>query len=394
VKKENEIFKEVLAATRARDYVHGIQLTLEAREGLARARQVYYREKASESIHLLEEQLDEGGELGIDVEAEEGSHAEAMELFDREKYEEALECSENGRSTYAVLRSEYYREKATNAMETVNELLDEAGALSIDLDDHERKKKDVERESEMERFEEALHKAEAVAEALRAAIENRLLQEIEEKTMDLASLMGTAQGLGVTLEDEKGSLGAIDELKDRKEYRGIIGLLERCNGSVEEKIEVKLREINTRKFQELRDDLDRFEEETDSRYDDLRSFVEQARETLEAEDYSALDSHIEEFRGTREEHYRAYRAEDYGKRAEELENNISEIEELNIDLAAANELMGELREGIAAFEFQGLDEIITNIEELIDEASNVQAKELAKTHFLGAKKLMEEMKEA
>ncbi|MDP7264084.1 MAG: hypothetical protein QGH39_00815, partial [Candidatus Thermoplasmatota archaeon] len=50
VKRENKMFKEVLVAVRNRDYVQGIRLTLEAKEGLLHAKREHYREKSSETI--------------------------------------------------------------------------------------------------------------------------------------------------------------------------------------------------------------------------------------------------------------------------------------------------------------------------------------------------------
>ncbi|MDP6154826.1 MAG: hypothetical protein QF682_01650 [Candidatus Thermoplasmatota archaeon] len=392
VKRENKMFKEVLVAVRNRDYVQGIRLTLEAKEGLLHAKREHYREKSSETIGTVEASIDEGRELNIDVTRVEELHGDAMELYGEEDYEEAFKMIDEALSTYGRDRKIYFRDKAGESMELLESLMNQAGGLWIDVDDFQDIYEEVKGDYDEERYEEILEKAEGANSDLTVSIEEKLLENIGTKTGELVKIMEEARGLDVDTGPERELLSDVDELKEEKKYTNIIDLLDDSRNSIEEKIAARLREINSDKLGNMRKELEAFEDETGEDHDDLWKFFESAEKAFNESDYRTQDSIIKEFGKAKADHYRQYLAEKYDKKARELLDESEELEELGLDLAAAGELLETVQENVENFDFSGTEATIDNIKDILENARTEQAKELAKEHFIVTKKLLGELK--
>jgi len=393
VQKENKMFKEVLVAVRGRDYVTGIRLTLEAREGLLNAKRDYYREMSSEIISSVESSMDEGRQLNIDVTRVEELHEDAMKCYEEEDYQQAYDLIDEARSSYGKDRKEYFRIKAEGSMELMKSLMNQAGALWIDVDEFQDIYGEMKLDYDEEKYEEMLEKAERANADIKASIEEKLLENIGKKTEELAKIMGEAHGLDVDTGTERDGLLDVDELKEEKKYSDIIELLDESRDSIEKKIAARLKEINSDKVGKVREELEAFEDETDSDYDDLWGFIESAEKALDEGDYGTQDSIIGEFRKAKADHYRQYLAEKYEKTADELSYESDELSELGLDLSEARELLETVKENVRDFDFTGTEATLEKIEALFENARTEQAKELAKKHFLATKELLAEMKE-
>jgi len=394
VKRQNQMFKEVLGAVRSRNYIKGIQLTMEARRELKEIRGDYFKKRSSESIELLEKLMDEAEELGIDITSLEDFHSESLGLFDEEKYEDALKAANESHGRYKELRKLHFKDRSSNSMESVLSLKDDAHDLGLDVGEFDVMLEEVQGSHDSEEYEKAFENGEELIRSLNRAIENRLLENIQKGTERLAAAMGEAQQLEIDMTREREGLSKIEELKEERQYREIIDILEDSIDIIEGNIANRLKEINTGKLEAVRAELEDFERDTETEYADLSFLIESMETSLNTKDYESLESHIVSFHNTKEEYLRQYRSDKYTNTVNKLQERMDEIIEVGIPLTDAEELIADIKRSVGDFEFDQLDGQISKVESIVSEATSVTAKDLAKKHFIRTKELIAEMNRA
>ncbi len=390
---EEAVFREILGAIKTRDFLKSIQLTRSVREKLDGVKKDHSRNKAVAAIQSLEGMLGDAGKRITDVISIEKIHSKAMEHFEEEDFDNALLMVGQAKQEYDEKRKEFQQEMLTGSMDRLQNLISEAGELDMDVSVPERNLAQLKSSFDSEKFDEAEELAGDTISTLESTMEKRYLTVIEERTGELARVMEEGVGLGVDMKAERERLSATMDLRTEKRYPEILIVLKECYDSVANSVGDRRRELNTEKLREIMDSLESFKEETGGAYQDLDSLLDSAGAALNREDYEAMEGFIDEFLEAKEGHNNRHMAEGYAARLEEMEKEVGELENIGLSLENVHDLLRIAKENAETFVFKGIETKLSDIETVIDRASSVEAKKLAKKHFIRAKELIAELKE-
>lgn len=394
VSRERGIFKEVLISIKGRDYVRGIELTYEARDSLLAIRREHFKSSADAELGALSGNLDEGEELKLVIGELEDAYENGMDLYDDEKFEEALSVAREAAQLYEKIRTEHYREVSEAELDGVRELMAEAGELDMDTEDLERAGKSAEELFSGGSYEEALDRAEELRKELETAIEGQFREMAAERNDRLRELMADAEGLGLDTGDVQEKIGEASGLVEAGDLRGLVALLEGAIGDVTGGIDSELRERGERKLRDAREKLDALCKEAGKEYDDLEVLLDSAGEFMGSVEYDELDRVLTDLHSALNEHRLDHLCDKYTVTSDGMEEEMTDLESLGIEIDDCYEVLVAIRKGVAGRDLSTMEEHVASLDDLLEEARTVKARTIAKSHFVAAKDLQAELKGA
>jgi WD40 repeat protein len=185
--------------------------------------------------------------------------------------------------------------KVIDQLNELQEMLDKAKESGLDVGSIEVILLESRTRLEADKLEEAENKALEAKKALEEAMEGALPETLRCKIMELSTAIDKARDYQISVEDEADALIVIKNLKDAEKYREAISSIKGIQTSVEEKLLNYGRNVRTDKITEAKIEMGTFELEGRSNVDELRSYLDSAKESVEIDDFEGADKFLEQF---------------------------------------------------------------------------------------------------
>ncbi len=182
-----------------------------------------------------------------------------------------------------------------NQLNDLDEMLEKAKENGLDISAVQVLRDNIRTCIDEEKLEEAEKSIIEAKKALLELMEAALPETLRVKILELSSSIDSARGYGISVEDEAEALIVIKNLKEAEKYREAISSIKGIHTSVEEKLLHYEREVRLEKLSEARIEMGTFELEDRSNVDELRAYLDSAKESVEIDDFEAADKFLEKF---------------------------------------------------------------------------------------------------
>ena len=285
-----------------------------------------------ESLIEVETMVAENERMGAYILRSEAYLYKAKFFFEKQKYDESLNMAKEAEKSTIIARKEFYTKNITSTLEEGQVLIKEAHELGLDTSEFDTAFNNVEDQFSKGKLEESNTAATGSMAKLTEVIYHRLQDMIGKEFPPIQEVLEQAKAIEVDVTEEIEELLHIEELNREGKYREAIQKVEELKQSVNNKIQIRKKELNAQKIETAKRERLTLEEETGKEYPDLQTYIDSAINAFANDERDALESSVREFYRVKEEHYDQFRQEQYQKEIKELEAMVSEMKLLGIEL--------------------------------------------------------------
>jgi len=339
-----------------------------------------------------ENAIAENRERRIKVFESEALYYKAKFYFEKNDLEQATTYARSSLNCSLRERTELEKKKASIPLSQAQQFMKEAVVIGAELKTSSGIMESARKYFDNGKFSKAAEWANLAKAEIEGSINKRLPVIIQEKKLEIESLLAKAGEIDVETDLERQQLSTVEELHTGKKYREAIDILETIQSSLEKMITEGIRKINSEKIDKAWGSLETLQEKWGEEFTDLGEPLELARAALQEGRYDVLDAHLEEFSRTRERHNNVRLSELYTRKVADMAPDLETLKSLGIDISGADELVASVSDRISSFDFEDTERYLSKLVEFIEHARTVKAKKRAGEYFKKTKEIFLEMK--
>jgi len=327
---EKEMFKTAVLLIKEKEYVKGCQMTLEIKDLLVKAKPNYLK-GLLDNIH---EMVNENSEMGADVLRSEAFLYKATYLFDKEIYDNVQELVAEAESTAMLARKDFYGSNTSLFITEVQDLIKEAKACEFDTSEIETMVSKSEAHFNNNELEEGNSVAFEARNKIRDMLSSRMPDIVNAESEALRKIIEEAETIDVDVAEYREILGRIEGLMADEKFPEASEEMEGIKEKVTEKINASKKEKYALNIEEAKKELATLQGETGKEHTDLGGCIDSATSALDADDFGAVDSFLDNFIRDKEDAYSRHKEEKYLEEINQLETIISEMKTLGLEVPA------------------------------------------------------------
>ncbi|MDP7265056.1 MAG: hypothetical protein QGH39_05800, partial [Candidatus Thermoplasmatota archaeon] len=266
----------------------------------------------------------------------------AKYVFEKNEYADAYRLATEAEKAVKDARGDFYVKNVKSLLEEGSELMREAADLDIEISKFNKVFGIVSELQSGGEMEKANNTATEAMGKLTETIYGKLQDIIALKFPTIQKEMDEAKAIGADITEEIEEFLKIELLNKEGKYRKVINDVEDLKQSVDIKISLRRKEMYMEKIEKAREEVSEVSAKTEKEYPDLAEYIDSGITALESKDYEALDEILESFAKSKEEHLNDYRRGQYRTEIMQLEEMMTEMKALGIDLPS--DLVANLEE--------------------------------------------------
>ena len=199
--------------------------------------------------------------LDIDLEEEKSVFRDAVTAIKEGRYIEGCRITLRAEEKLLEAKRQHDLEMASMVMTEVREMMGEGAELGLDVSSIEEMLTKSQALFDEENFKGSKAVFDETKDFLRGNINAQLLSVIGSETVELSSMIEEANDLGMDVGPELDIVSTFDTSKEQKEYRKLLDTIKETHAALKDRMDARLKEINTGKIEDARNDLNAFQEE-------------------------------------------------------------------------------------------------------------------------------------
>ena len=299
-------------------------------------------QEINDFLENIQKIVEANEEMGADVFKSEAYLYKARYVFEKGNFTYAIELGKEAEKSAKTARLDFYRQNVTSILEESTDLLSEASGFELDVSEIAAGFESARTGLKKEELEEGNAVAADNMNRLKEMIHLKLQDIIGAEFPSLQMVMETANSIEADVSEESEELRSIEELKKEGKYRIAIKKVEDLKRSVNNKIRIRNKELNAITIEGALKELAELQKATGKDFPEMEEHINLATNTLETEDYDALNDIIAKFNTAKEKQYELFRQEQYQDEITQLEEMIREMNALGIELP--DDLVANLNE--------------------------------------------------
>jgi len=235
----------------------------------------------------------------------------------------------------------------------------------------------------------SLELAKSARETLSDITKTAYIKKLDDATQKLNTEIERAMEQDLDVKKFMSTYDEVKVLRESGEFQEAIDISESIHEELSRMIYEHVHLSRERRIEKTVEELTAFSNETGREYPDLFATITVAKEGLAEKDYDMVDTYLEEFQVTKDEHAKEHTRQKLDAKMEEIRKDVSFLEGLEIDVSKCRKLISLVSD---AMEQEDLDEVskrVITTERELETIKEDHFKPIAKDHISRATEMLE-----